>query len=79
MLPVVEIAEFFGRRFGVRPLFTGHASGEALLNNARACHEWLGPPEVSAETLMNAVADWLQHGGRTIDKPTKFEVTSGKF
>jgi nucleoside-diphosphate-sugar epimerase len=79
MLPVVEVAEFFGRRFGVAPVFTGHASGEALLNNARACHEWLGPPAVSAETLMNAVAHWLQHGGPTIDKPTKFEVTSGKF
>lgn len=79
MLSVVEAAEFFGRRFGVRPAFTGEASGEALLNNARACHEWLGRPDVSAEALMNAVAHWLQQGGRTIDKPTKFEVTSGKF
>ena len=28
----------------------GHPSGEALLSNARACHEWLGPPQVSAES-----------------------------
>ena len=79
LLSVQNVAEFFGRRFGVRPVFTGEPTGEALLNNARSCHEWLGPPEISAETLMNAVAHWLQHGGRTLDKPTKFEVTSGKF
>lgn len=78
-LAVTDVAEFFGRRFGVQPVFTAEPSGEALLNNARACHEWLGPPEVSAEQLMDAVASWLQHGGRTLDKPTKFEVTDGKF
>lgn len=79
LLPVVDVAGFFGRHFGVPPIFTGEASGEALLNNASNCHEWLGRPEVSANTLMTAVAHWLQHGGRTLDKPTKFEVTSGKF
>jgi nucleoside-diphosphate-sugar epimerase len=79
LLSVVEVAEFFGRRFGVRPVFTGEPQGEALLNNAASCHAWLGPPDVSADMLMGAVAHWLQHGGRTLDKPTKFEVTSGKF
>lgn len=79
VLAVTEVAEFFSQRFGVRPIFKGEPSGEALLNNAGACHEWLGPPQVSAEQLMDAVARWLQEGGRTLDKPTKFDVTNGKF
>src|SRR5262245_60757968 len=50
-LSVVEVAEFFGRRFGVRPVFDGSSSGEALLSDAGSCHRWLGPPLVSAEEL----------------------------
>jgi nucleoside-diphosphate-sugar epimerase len=78
-LSVVDVAEFFGSRFGRRPAFRGHPSGEALLSDARACHEWLGPPQVDAGELMEAVASWLERGGRTIDKPTHFETADGKF
>jgi nucleoside-diphosphate-sugar epimerase len=79
ILPVSEIAEYFGERFGVRPAFRGTPCGQALLSNASACHEWLGPPQVSAEQLMAAVAEWLERGGRTLDKATRFEVTNGVF
>jgi nucleoside-diphosphate-sugar epimerase len=79
ILAVTDVAEFFGRRFGVRPVFRGSPSGEALLSNASACHEWLGPPQVSAGELMEAVASWVEHGGPMLDKPTHFEVTDGKF
>jgi nucleoside-diphosphate-sugar epimerase len=78
-LSVTEVADFFGRRFGKRPEFCGKPTGEALLSDARACHEWLGPPSVSASDLMNAVASWLERGGRTLDKPTHFETADGKF
>jgi nucleoside-diphosphate-sugar epimerase len=78
-LSVTDVAEFFGSRFGKRPEFRGQPAGEALLSDARACHEWLGPPTVSASELMNAVALWLERGGRTLDKPTHFETADGKF
>ena len=78
-LSVTEVAEFFGSRFGRRPEFRGQPTGEALLSDARACHEWLGPPAVSTSELMNAVALWLERGGRTLDKPTHFETADGKF
>jgi nucleoside-diphosphate-sugar epimerase len=78
-LAVTDVAEFFGQRFGVRPVFQGQPSGEALLSNASACHEWLGRPQVSASELMEAVASWLEHDGRTLDKPTHFEVADGRF
>lgn len=79
ILSVTDVAECFGRRFGVRPTFQGESCGDALLNNASACHHWLGPPRVSAGELMEAVASWLEHGGPTLDKPTHFEVADGKF
>jgi nucleoside-diphosphate-sugar epimerase len=78
-LSVTAVAEFFGGRFGRRPVFDGEPLGEALLSDARACHEWLGPPTVSSGELMNAVASWLERGGRILDKPTHFETADGKF
>lgn len=79
VLSVTELAEFFGQRFGVKPVFRGEPCGKALLSNARACHDWLGLPQVSAGELSEAVASWLEQGGPTLDKPTRFEVTDGMF
>jgi nucleoside-diphosphate-sugar epimerase len=78
-LAVTDVAEYFGRRFDVQPQFRGSPTGEALLSDARACHAWLGAPEVSSEELMNAVADWLGHDGKTLDKPTHFETADGQY
>ena len=78
-LAVTDVAEYFGRRFGVRPEFCGQSSGEALLSDARVSHEWLGAPQVSSTELMEAVARWLEQNGRTLDKPTHFETADGKF
>ena len=79
ILSVTDVAEFFGSRFGRRPEFRGQPSGEALLSDPRVCHAWLGPPQVTAGELMDAVAVWLERDGRTLDKPTHFEAADGKF
>jgi nucleoside-diphosphate-sugar epimerase len=79
VLPVTDVAEFFGRRFEKRPEFRGNPTGEALLSDARMCHEWLGPPQVTADDLMEAVASWIGRNGRTLDKPTHFEIADGTF
>jgi hypothetical protein len=39
----------------------------------------LGEPEISAETLMQWVAQWVESGGSYLGKPTKYEVSDGKF
>ena len=78
-LPVRRVAEFFAQRFGQELHFKGESSGVALLNNAAACHAALGYPEVTAAQLMEAVAVWLEAGGATLKKETKFQVTDGKF
>ena len=76
---VTDAANYFGTRFGIAPKFSGQPGGDALLSDARACHAWLGLPRVGTADLMDAVAAWLERGGRTLDKPTHFEAADGKF
>lgn len=78
-LQVRRAAEFFAQRFGREFQVKSESTGVALLNNAGACHAALGYPEVSADQLMEAVAVWVESGGSTLNKATKFQVTDGKF
>jgi len=79
IVSVREAAEFYARRFGREAVFNGRESGEALLNDASLCRQLLGKAEVKMEELMELVAHWVETGGRSLDKPTKFEVSDGKF
>jgi nucleoside-diphosphate-sugar epimerase len=79
IVPVRETAEWFARRFGRDLALQGEESGEALLSNSSLCHKLLGPAEVGLETLLEWVAHWIEIGGRSLDKPTKFEISDGKF
>jgi nucleoside-diphosphate-sugar epimerase len=76
---VRDLAEGLGRRLGIAPIFTGQEGAAALLNDSSCCHQLFGLPELDAEQLMDVVADWLTSGGRTLGKPTKFQVRDGKF
>jgi nucleoside-diphosphate-sugar epimerase len=79
IVPIQWAAEFFGQRFQQKVVFTGQDSGVALLNNAAACHQLLGEPEMKLDELMELVARWIEIGGKSLNKPTKFEVVDGKF
>jgi hypothetical protein len=72
-------AEFFGRRLGRRPRFTGEGTGAALLGDPSLCVSLLGSPEVSLDRLLAWVAAWVERGGRSLGKPTHFEATDGRF
>ncbi len=74
-----QAAEFFAQRFQRAASYQGEPSALALLNNAALCHSLLGYPSVAALTLMEMVAHWIEAGGASLNKPTKFEVTDGKF
>jgi nucleoside-diphosphate-sugar epimerase len=78
-ISVREVAGFYGRVFGREPVFQAKESDQALLSDASVCHALLGCPEVSLETLLAWVAQWVRSGGPTLDKPTKFDVTDGRF
>ncbi len=76
---VRETAEFFAARFARSVVFQGQEAGLALLNNALLCQQLLGTPEVPLSKLREMVAHWIEVGGVSLHKPTKFEVTDGKF
>jgi hypothetical protein len=79
IISVRKAALYFADRFGSNAVFAGEESGTALLSNASRCHALLGPPSVTADQLMTRVADWVQSGGTSLNKPTHFEVRDGKF
>lgn len=78
-ISVVRAAEFFAARFRRDLQLKGEPGRLALLNNAGACHAVLGYPSMSAHALMEAVAGWVETGGSSLNKATKFQVTDGKF
>jgi nucleoside-diphosphate-sugar epimerase len=61
------------------PRIVGKEAPTSLLSNAARCRERFGPPRVGVEQVLAWVAHWVRHGGRVLDKPTKFQVRDGRF
>ena len=78
-LSVREIADSFARAFGKTARFKGTERTRALLSNTDKMRSTFSAPEVSLETMIAWVADWIRHGGRLLGKPTHFEERSGTF
>jgi len=79
VLSVRALAERLGELLGVEPIFEGQESPTALLGDASEAVKIFGPPAITPEQIMAWVAWWVQHGGPTFAKPTKYEVRDGKF
>ncbi len=78
-IAVRETAEWFGRAFDRKPRFVNSEGPVALLSDSSRCRSLLGAPEVSLEQLRHWVAEWVRSGGASLNKPTHFEVTDGRF
>jgi nucleoside-diphosphate-sugar epimerase len=78
-LTVAEAAEFFAKRFNRSCRYSGIPGPAALLSDASASHQLLGPPEVPSAMLMELVASWVEAGGESLNKPTHFEAADGRF
>lgn len=74
-----ECAEWFGRFFGKAPRFVNEEGRLALLSDSTLCRTLLGEPQVPLAVLRQWVAHWVRDGGSTLNKPTHFEVTDGRF
>ncbi len=79
ILTVRSLAEQFGKAFRLPVQFTGTEAPTALLNNATRCAQLLGAPKVPVSESIAMIVDWMQHGGRLLNKPTHFEARDGKF
>ena len=79
VLSVRWLAEAFGRRLDRPVTITGREAPTALLSDAAPAWSLFGAPSVAPAQMIDWVADWLQSGRPTYDKPTKFEVRDGSF
>ncbi len=79
IFPVRAIAMRFGELFGRAPQFTGTEAPTALLGNPAAICAQLGPPAMPLETMLRLIAHWVKQGGRSLGKPTHFEVRDGNY
>lgn len=73
------LAEEFGRRLGRTPRFAGTEATTGWINNAARMVEEFGAPAVPLARMIDWTADWLQRGGRSLDKPTHYDVRDGQY
>jgi nucleoside-diphosphate-sugar epimerase len=76
---VREVANWFGKRFGLSPQFAGVEAKTALLGNSSTLCAKLGAPSVTLERMLHWIGDWIAHGGRVLGKPTHFETRDGRY
>ena len=69
----------FGEILNKPVRFEGEEAETALLSNASLCHQLFGYPCVPLGQMIGWVAEWVRIGGRTLQKPTHFDVRDGKF
>lgn len=63
-----------------RPVrFTGTESETALTANTNRLRRELGDPPTPLDAMLRWTADWVQRGGRSLGKPTHFEVRDGRY
>ncbi len=74
-----EVGIELGRLLGVEPTFEGVESNSALFVDCRRMAGLVGEPMTPLGQVLRWTADWLEAGGRTLDKPTHFDVRDGKF
>lgn len=74
-----DAAVALGALLGVEPEFEGVESDSALFVDCRRMAGLVGEPMTPLAQVLRWTADWLQAWGRTLDKPTHFEVRDGRF
>ncbi len=79
ILRVKDLANLFGKHFGIEPIFEGEESKQCLLSNSSKCEKIYGRNQTSVETMISLIANWISKDGQTIDKPTHFQERKGDF
>lgn len=72
-------AQQFAERFSTAPAFEGSESETALLSNAAKAFREFGYPRVGLLEMIDFIAEWVESGGHTWNKPTHFSERKGRF
>ena len=73
------LAEQFGNMLGVVPEFINEEQSTSFLSNAAESFRLFGYPKVTLKQMMEIVLEWLNQGGKTLNKPTHFSERKGKY
>lgn len=79
VVSVRELAGEIGRLVGRAPMLRATEQPRALLSDASRCFARYGQPRVSLAEMTERIVAWVAAGGRTLGKPTKFQVRDGRF
>lgn len=79
IIPVEYIAGKFGKLLERPVTYAGSPGGKCYLNNASRSFSLFGYPRMPLEKMIELQAEWFRSGGRSLGKPTHFEVNNGKF
>jgi len=78
-LKVREIANEFGKLFGIEPILTGKEEQTALLSNSKIAYDLFGYPKVPISQIIKWIATWMKEEKKLLGKPTHYEVRDGKY
>ncbi len=73
------VAKQFGELLDKPVRFTSTPEGGCYLSDSSRATNLFGPPSVDAEQLIRWQAHWIKTGGRSLGKPTHFEVNDGAY
>lgn len=79
LVSVRRLAEKFGEKFGTEPVFAGREQEMAWIVDTSLQQQLFGYPSVPLPRLIDWTAKWLSEGGRSLGKPTHFEVRDGTY
>ena len=79
IVSVRKTAERVGEQIGKNAIFESVELETALLSQAAHNYPQIGAPQITLETMIRWSTQWLQRGGESLGRPTKFQVTDGKF
>jgi nucleoside-diphosphate-sugar epimerase len=73
------LAEQFGKMFEQAPVFTNEEQPTALLSNAAQSFRLFGYPKTPLKQIMELLVEYINQGGKTINKETHFQERTGRF
>ncbi len=76
---VTATANLLGKLMDKPVIFSGEPGCTGYLNNAARAHLLFGYPRVPLACVVNWTAKWIKQGGRSLGRPTHFEVSDGKY
>lgn len=76
-LSVRDLATEMAGHMGREVQFSGEAGGVGAVPDVSKCESLFGEPYVNLDQMLRWQAHWIKSGGRSLNKPTGFQVTDG--